>query len=256
MSFRWIVEHCAFDSYRHYGIYAHGVDSYNNIIRISSFYGHYYAGTVGIYLENCIFTLFEAPTLGANTLSDLILTNNTLNLGGLNTIIRGDFESNCTNQLTIATDNNFIGGGSYFNYYTSKGINFESTSHNNIVEGCIIRNSKDAYAIYDNGENNSIQGNFIQYDWTNLYRNPSGTGVSENNRFEYGFQECKGTHAIGAGSNTTCTFNHQLAGTPAFVFASFSQTGYGTWKWTATSTQITITIQTSVTMTIYWWAML
>jgi len=72
-------------------------------------------------------------------------------------------------------------------------------------------------------------------------------------KFNIGYAtENSGTAIISA--STTVKFNHGLAGTPDFVYASFNSTTYGSWTWTATSTEITITVATSGSYEVYWYA--
>jgi len=131
-------------------------------------------------------------------------------------------------------------------------------SNENDFIGCDIEATFGQVLRIETGRDNHFWGGFLTQPTT--FNMTLGTGARNTIRgatmgdttVGWGRSENVGSHAIGAGSNTSCTFNHGLAFTPIFVVCSFAATGYGSYKWSASYTQITVTIQTSVATTVYW----
>jgi len=81
----------------------------------------------------------------------------------------------------------------------------------------------------------------------------SNSGIRTKVSIEVGYvTENSGTAIILA--STSVTFKHGLASTPTLVLASFSKTGWRSWKWSANSTHVTITVEIRGTYTVYWYA--
>jgi len=87
-------------------------------------------------------------------------------------------------------------------------------------------------------DNNEVLANNVQ---NNKLGGMSVSGANNEISHNIGFV----TENYISSTNTTATtfvFNHDLAGTPDFVFCSFNTTAITGYSWTATSTQITVTV--------------
>jgi hypothetical protein len=118
---------------------------------------------------------------------------------------------------------------------------------NNKIDYVGTTKTREPILIANGSDNNVSSDNQISNTLT-----PVISDSGSNSMWSFGNvidgKPCENTVTATNTTATTFVFNHGLAGTSNYVWASFNSTQIDSWKWTAICTQITITVVNSGTV--------